>query len=106
MPVKHSMLFRARFAKNNRFCCSSSNLNDSRLNVDIVVNAPRRPTVKNNLLESGRANAFSLLYVMKLRVNAPRMFTPRVPSGKRDEPCIVFERRNLNTAPMNPPMPT
>ena len=86
MPVKQSILFNARLATNNVFLFSSSNLNDSRLNVDMVVKAPRSPTVKNNLEESGKANAFSLLYVMRLNVKAPKIFTPRVPIGNLVDP--------------------
>ena len=74
--------------------------------MDMVVKAPSNPTDRNSLLESGKTNVFSLLYVMKLSVNAPSILTPSVPSGKRDEPCIVLERRNLNIAPMKPPIPT
>lgn len=100
------MLFRARFARNSRFCFYSTSLNVSKLNVDIVVKAPSIPTARNSLDDSGRTIDFSALYVTKLSVNDPRMLTPNVPRGNRDEPWIAVDSMNLKTALMKPPSPT
>ena len=106
IPARQRTLFRARFARKRRPCFSSTSLNVSRLNVDMVVKAPSTPTVRNSLDDSGRALDLSALKVMILNVKEPRMLTPRVPMGNLADPWMAVDSINLNTAPMKPPSPT
>ena len=52
MHARQRILFRARFTRKRRLCFSSTSLNVSRLNVDMVVKAPSTPTVRNSLEDS------------------------------------------------------
>jgi len=96
----------ARFARKRSPCFSSTSLNVSRLNVDMVVKAPSIPTARNSLDDSDRALDLSAPKVMRLNVKEPRMLTPRVPMGNLADPWMAVDRMNLNTAPMKPSSPT
>ena len=104
--MRHRTLFKAKLVMKRMFCLSSRSLKDSRLKVDIVVNAPSTPTARNRRLVLDKARDFSPAYVTKLRMKAPRILTPRVPSGNLAEPCRELDSRKLKTAPMKPPIPT